>query len=277
MKFWDASAVVPLCAEEPGSASVRAMLDEDASVVVWWGTRTECVSALMRRKREDGLTHREERAARHVLESLAQAWTEMQPSEAVRDIADRLLAIHPLQPSEAVRDIADRLLAIHAGCGCAAALSRDGVVPPSPGRAGPGHVRFTTAGGEPSRGLHGASGGAVTSRVPRRLLAAGTPAETIQRAARRRGGPPDRSSRWTPERLERPPTRRRPAGGDTATGLNDPGHAACARDSMPKRDATACCGRRCLRNGRHIWPVLLLQGTQRFRYRRPYRLPIHES
>ena len=32
------------------------MLVEDASVVVWWGTRTECVSALMRRTREGGLT-----------------------------------------------------------------------------------------------------------------------------------------------------------------------------------------------------------------------------
>ena len=103
MRFWDASAVVPLCADEPGSASARAMLDEDTSVIVWWGTRTECVSALMRRKREDGLTHREERAARHVLESLAQAWTEMQPSEAVRDIADRLLAVHPLRAADALQ------------------------------------------------------------------------------------------------------------------------------------------------------------------------------
>lgn len=103
MKFWDASAVVPLCAEEPGSASVRAMLDEDTSVVVWWGTRTECFSALMRRKREDGLTHREERAARYVLHSLAQAWTEMQPSEAVRGVADRLLAVHSLRAADALQ------------------------------------------------------------------------------------------------------------------------------------------------------------------------------
>lgn len=103
MKFWDASAVVPLCADEPGSRSVRSMLDEDASVVVWWGTRTECVSALMRRKREDGLTHREERAARHLLDSLAQAWTEMQPSEAVRGIAERLLAVHSLRAADALQ------------------------------------------------------------------------------------------------------------------------------------------------------------------------------
>ena len=103
MKFWDASAVVPLCAEEPGSRSVRALLDGDTSVVVWWGTRAECVSALMRRKREDGLTHREERAARHVLHSLAQAWTEMQPSEAVRGVAERLLAVHALRATDALQ------------------------------------------------------------------------------------------------------------------------------------------------------------------------------
>ena len=103
MKFWDASAVVSLCVQEPGSASVRAILDEDASVVVWWGTRTECVSALMRRKREHGLTHRDERAARHVLHTLAQAWTEMQPSETVRGIAERLLAVHSLRAADALQ------------------------------------------------------------------------------------------------------------------------------------------------------------------------------
>ena len=103
MKFWDTSAVVPLCVEEPSSALVRAVLDEDESVVVWWGTRTECVSALMRRKREHGMTHRDERAARHVLHSLAQAWMEMQPSEAGRSVAERLLAVHALRAADALQ------------------------------------------------------------------------------------------------------------------------------------------------------------------------------
>ena len=76
MSFWDASAVVRLCVQEPDSARVREMLVEDASMVVWWGTHTECVSALMRRTREGGMTRNDERAARRVLRSLASALPE---------------------------------------------------------------------------------------------------------------------------------------------------------------------------------------------------------
>ena len=103
MKFWDTSAVVPLCVQEPNSASAREILVDDASVVVWWGTSTECVSALMRRMREGGLTQSDERAARHVLQSLTQAWMEMQPSEMVRSVAERLLAVHPLRAADALQ------------------------------------------------------------------------------------------------------------------------------------------------------------------------------
>ena len=103
MRFWDASAVVPLCVQEPDSARVREMLVEDASMVVWWGTHTECVSALMRRMREGGMTRTDERAARHVLRSLANAWMEMQPNETLRGVAERLLAVHPLRTADALQ------------------------------------------------------------------------------------------------------------------------------------------------------------------------------
>ena len=103
MRFWDTSAVVPICVQETGSTSARELLVEDASVVVWWGTRTECVSALMRRMREGGLTRSDERAARHVLHLLSQSWMEMQPSDTVRSLAERLLAVHPLRAADALQ------------------------------------------------------------------------------------------------------------------------------------------------------------------------------
>ena len=103
MRFWDASAVVPLCVQEPDSALVREMLVEDASMVAWWGAHTECVSALMRRTREGGMTRADERAARHVLRSLANAWMEMQPHETLRGVAERLLAVHPLRTADALQ------------------------------------------------------------------------------------------------------------------------------------------------------------------------------
>ena len=45
MKFWDTSAVVPLCINEPSSKAVRSILTRDSLIVVWWTKRTECVSA----------------------------------------------------------------------------------------------------------------------------------------------------------------------------------------------------------------------------------------
>ena len=103
MKFWDTSAVVPLCVQGPTSAAVREILTEDASMVVWWGTHTECVSALTRRTREGGTTRADERAARYLLRSLASAWMEMQPNEALRNTAERLLAVHPLRAADALQ------------------------------------------------------------------------------------------------------------------------------------------------------------------------------
>ena len=103
MKFWDASAVVPLCVQEPTSTLVREILVEDVSMVVWWGTRIECVSALTRRTREGGLIRADERAARHVLRSLSDAWMEMQPNDTLRNLAERLLAVHPLRTADALQ------------------------------------------------------------------------------------------------------------------------------------------------------------------------------
>ncbi|MDE0033851.1 MAG: type II toxin-antitoxin system VapC family toxin [Deltaproteobacteria bacterium] len=101
MKFWDTSAIIPLCVHETGSAAARELLTEDPSLVVWWGTRTECVSALMRQVREGGLTPADARAARHVLDTVMQAGMEMQPSEAVRGTAERLLGVHSLRAADA--------------------------------------------------------------------------------------------------------------------------------------------------------------------------------
>jgi len=103
VKFWDSSAVASLCVREPGWAAVRAALSADPAVVVWWATRTECVSALVRRAREGHLTPAGERQAREVLASLAAAWTEVLPGESLRGTAERLLAVHSLRAADALQ------------------------------------------------------------------------------------------------------------------------------------------------------------------------------
>lgn len=64
MIFWDSSAIVPLCVNEPSSATARSILADDPVAVVWWTTRTECMSALARQTREGGITLAGERQAR---------------------------------------------------------------------------------------------------------------------------------------------------------------------------------------------------------------------
>ena len=101
MKFWDTSAVVPLCVIEPRSGTVKSILTGDQSMVVWWATRTECVSALMRQTHEGSLRSQDERQAREVLGQLADAWVEVQPSGMLRGTAERLLAVHALRAADA--------------------------------------------------------------------------------------------------------------------------------------------------------------------------------
>ena len=101
MKFWDTSAIVPLCVSEPATPGVRRIASADTALVVWWATRTECVSAFARRRREGQLAASAERQARRVLLALAAEWSEVLPGDPVRERAERLLGVHPLRAADA--------------------------------------------------------------------------------------------------------------------------------------------------------------------------------
>ena len=103
MKFWDTSAIVSLLVIEPRTETAKSILTGDSSVIVWWGTRTECISALNRQIRDGSLRIEDERQARQVLQQLANAWSEVQPSELLRGTADRLLAVHALSAADALQ------------------------------------------------------------------------------------------------------------------------------------------------------------------------------
>jgi predicted nucleic acid-binding protein len=101
VNFWDSSAIVPVCVNEPATAAAKSILAKDPYTVVWWATRTECLSALARQTREGGITTAGERQARQVLETIAKSWTEIQPTDRLRATAERLLAVHPLRAADA--------------------------------------------------------------------------------------------------------------------------------------------------------------------------------
>lgn len=101
MIFWDSSAIVPLFVTESHSSGVGEIFRADPEMYVWGGTRTECVSALMRRAREIGSMSNEVEESRLALASLAQAWMEVRPSDSVRDRADLLLGAYALRAADA--------------------------------------------------------------------------------------------------------------------------------------------------------------------------------
>ncbi len=103
MRFWDASAVVPLLALEGASTKLAGLLREDPDVVVWWGTEIECASALRRREREGALDRGALATAQARLNAWRETWAEVLPVAGVREGALRLLAVHPLRSLDALQ------------------------------------------------------------------------------------------------------------------------------------------------------------------------------
>jgi predicted nucleic acid-binding protein len=52
-RFWDISALVPLCVRQDTSQAFRKLWRESNRVIVWWGTPIEIWSALSRLQRNN--------------------------------------------------------------------------------------------------------------------------------------------------------------------------------------------------------------------------------
>lgn len=109
MRFWDTSAVVPLLVSEDRTDAALGILREDPALGVWWGTPVECASAIARLEREGADPARVEEAFAR-LDELARAWTEVEPHEELRQVARRLLRVHPLRAADALQLAAAYLL-----------------------------------------------------------------------------------------------------------------------------------------------------------------------
>lgn len=103
MRFWDASAIIPLCLQEPQTPLLMQLAEEDSAIAAWWATPIECCSAFARLRREGILSRQSEEQARTILSALAADWTEIVPSQIVRDQAVRVLSLHPLRAADALQ------------------------------------------------------------------------------------------------------------------------------------------------------------------------------
>jgi hypothetical protein len=103
VNFWDSSAILPLLVRETSTPAVRALYDAEPEILSWWGTAVECVSALARLEREGALEPASVAAAIRQLGALAEQWHEVQPVEAVRRTAMRLLRVHNLRAADSLQ------------------------------------------------------------------------------------------------------------------------------------------------------------------------------
>jgi predicted nucleic acid-binding protein len=103
MKFWDASAIVPLLIAEPTTDTLQRLAKKDPAMLVWWATEVECVSAITRLEQDGALDEPAAAQAFDRLKQLALAWHDVDPSDAVREAAVRFLRVHPLRSADALQ------------------------------------------------------------------------------------------------------------------------------------------------------------------------------
>ena len=103
MRFWDASAIVPLLVAEPSTRRLQALAEKDSAMLVWWGSMIECVSALARLERDAALDVNAMTVALDRLRQLVDGWHEVEPSDAIREAAARFLRVHPLRAADALQ------------------------------------------------------------------------------------------------------------------------------------------------------------------------------
>jgi predicted nucleic acid-binding protein len=103
VRYWDSSAIIPLLIVETSSPRVRAIHAVDPAIATWWGTAVECVSALARLERDGTLTPAGlGRSIARIRRALT-TWTQVEPSDDVREQAIRLLRVHHLRAADAIQ------------------------------------------------------------------------------------------------------------------------------------------------------------------------------
>lgn len=103
MRFWDASAIVPLLINESATRPLQAIAAADSAMLVWWATPVECASAIARLERDGALDAGAATQAFDRLARLEKGWHEVDPSDVVREAAIRFLRVHALRAADALQ------------------------------------------------------------------------------------------------------------------------------------------------------------------------------
>lgn len=101
MRFWDASAIVPLLTREAATKAVQKLAAADPVMLLCWATEVECATAIARLEREGAHAPAAAGEAFDRLGRLAAGWHEAEASDDVREAAVRFLRVHPLRAADA--------------------------------------------------------------------------------------------------------------------------------------------------------------------------------
>jgi predicted nucleic acid-binding protein len=103
MRFWDSSALVPLCVDEGATKPLLSLARDGNDMLVWWASLVECDSAIARLERDRALPMADADAAFRRLDTLKRAWVEIEPRDELREIARRMLRVHQLRAADAMQ------------------------------------------------------------------------------------------------------------------------------------------------------------------------------
>ena len=97
--FWDASALAPLCVRQ-GITPQAIALYKTHDAVVWWATPVEIASALARLLRMKQLDSRAWARSHKLAGTLADSWSVIQPSDALRATSTKLVDRYDLRAAD---------------------------------------------------------------------------------------------------------------------------------------------------------------------------------
>ena len=103
MRFWDASALVPLLINEPATERLKGIGEDEVQMCVWWGTPLECTAALVRRERGAAITADARDYGLAALAKLSELWFVIGPDAALREAAVRAVRLHGLTAGDALQ------------------------------------------------------------------------------------------------------------------------------------------------------------------------------
>lgn len=111
MRFWDASALVPLIVTEDQTGYCLAALNDDPRMIVWTLSEVEVSSALCRKHRQGALGQDALAAVLHRMDEVIGSAFTVAASPSVKRRARRLLQVHPLRAADALQ-LAAALVAV---------------------------------------------------------------------------------------------------------------------------------------------------------------------